>query len=243
MAERTSISWTDRTFNPWIGCTRVSDACRDCYAERDNQRRKWVAGWGTGVSRQRTSAGYWKMPLLWNRHAALTGELRLVFVASLADVFDNEVDPSWRADLWQLMRETQYLCWMIQTKRIGNAAKMLPPDWSFPHVGVMATLENQEVWDRDFPKLMATPAAWHGVSAEPLLGSINIGDARPDWLIVGGESGPHYRHTDPDWIRSLRDQCARNGIAFHFKQWGGVRPKKSRAVGSTVASTKSFPRC
>jgi protein gp37 len=91
----------------------------------------------------------------------------------------------------------------------------------------MATLENQTVWDRDYRKLVATPAAWHGVSAEPLLGPINIGDAKPDWLITGGESGPQHRYTDPCWVRSLRDQCKRNGIAFHHKQWGGLRPKQN----------------
>jgi hypothetical protein len=111
------------------------------------------------------------------------------------------------------MRKTPLLHWMLLTKRIGNAAKMLPPDWPFAHAGLMATLENQQVWDRDYPKLIRIPAAWHGVSAEPLLGPIDIG-------IVGGESGLHHRSIDPRWVPSLRDQCARNGIAFHFNAVG-----------------------
>lgn len=225
MAEHTAISWADATFNPWIGCTRVSPACDHCYAARDNERRKWVPGWGTGVPRRRTKT--WGDPKKWNRQAAITGYRPRVFCASLADVFDNEVDQTWRVDLWQLLRETPNLRWMLLTKRIGNAAKMLPSDWPFPHVGLMSTLENQTTWDRDYPKLAALAAAWRGVSAEPLLGPINIGDARPDWLITGGESGPKYRFTDPAWVRSLRDQCATNGIAFHHKQWGGVRPKEN----------------
>lgn len=227
MAEETAISWADATFNPWIGCTKVSTgpqgACENCYAERDNGRRGWVPGWGPGVPRRRTKT--WGNPRAWDRKAQQTGYRPRVFCASLADVFDNEVPQEWRDDLWQLIRETPNLRWMLLTKRIGNATKMLPDDWPFGHVGLMSTLATQEEWDRDILKLMNTPAAWHGVSAEPLLGPIKIGLWRPDWIITGGESGPGHRYTDPDWVRSLRDQCAKAGIAFHHKQWGGVRPK------------------
>ena len=225
MAEQTEISWADATFNPWVGCTKVSPACDFCYAERDNERRKWVSGWGPGVPRRRTKT--WGNPLTWNRKAETTGLRPRVFCASLADVFDNEVPDEWRADLWALLKATPNLRWILLTKRIGNAAKMLPADWPYPNAGLMATLANQEEWDRDWPKLARTPATWRGVSAEPLLGPIDIGTAKPDWLIVGGESGPQHRHTNPDWVRSLRDQCAANGVAFHFKQWGGVRPKSN----------------
>ncbi len=229
MAEHSEISWTDATFNPWIGCTKVSTgplgACELCYAERDNKRRAWVPGWGAGIPRRRTKT--WGDPLRWNRKAVETGYRPRVFCASLADVFDNEVPDEWRTDLWQLLRETPNLRWMLLTKRIGNAPKMLPPDWPFQHVGLMSTLATQPEWDRDYHKLAAIPAAWHGVSAEPLLGEIQIGGARPDWIITGGESGAGYRYTDPAWVRSLRDQCERNGIAFHHKQWGGVRPKEN----------------
>lgn len=150
-----------------------------------------------------------------------------VFCASLADVFDNEVDPNWRDDLWRLIKQTPNLRWLLLSKRIGNAPKMLPPDWPYPNAGLMATLANQAEWDRDFPKLMRVPSAWHGVSAEPLLGPINIGDAKPDWIITGGESGANFRVTEVEWVRSLRNQCAANGIAFHHKQWGGIRPKSN----------------
>lgn len=238
MAEQTAISWADATFNPWIGCTKVSPACDHCYAARDNERRKWVDGWGAGVPRRRTRT--WNAPKQWNRKAELTGYRPRVFCASLADVFDNEVDPSWRTDLWQLIRETPNLRWMLVTKRIGNAAKMLPDDWPFAHVGIMSTLENQATWDRDYPKLARTQAAWHGVSAEPLLGPIDIGNAKPDWLITGGESGPGHRLTDPAWVRSLRDQCATNGVAFHHKQWGGNRPKENGCLIDGIEH-KNFP--
>lgn len=238
MAEQSAISWTDATFNPWIGCTRVSPACDHCYAARDNERRGWVEGWGVGVPRRRTKT--WGDPLRWNRKAALTGYRPRVFCASLADIFDNEAPPEWRNDLWQLLRETPNLRWILLTKRIGNAPKMLPDDWPFKNSGLMATLENQEVWDRDFRKLMAVPAAWHGVSAEPLLGHINIGDARPDWIITGGESGAAFRPLDMNAVRALRDQCAKNGVTFHHKQNGGIRGKDAGCAVDGVEH-KHFP--
>lgn len=223
MAKESGISWTDATFNPWIGCTKVSTGCDHCYAERDNSRRKWVAGWGAGVERRRTKT--WGNPVSWNADAAKSGVPLKVFCASLADVFDNEVPQEWREDLWQLIRDTPHLRWILLTKRIGNAAKMLPPDWPFSNAGLMATMVNQEEWNRDIGKLMSTPATWHGVSVEPMLGHIEIGEWRPDWIITGGESGFERRGLNMDWVRSMRDQCANNGITFHHKQNGGVRGK------------------
>lgn len=242
MAEQSAISWTDATFNPWIGCTKVSTgpqgACEHCYAERDNKRRAWVPGWGAGVPRRRTKT--WMDPVRWDRKSAESGYRTRVFCASLADVFDKEVDQEWRDDLWELIRKTPNLRWMLLTKRIGNAAKMLPKDWPFGHAGLMATISTQPEWDRDFHKLMMIPAAWHGVSIEPLLGSIEIADARPDWIITGGESGPGFRPLDMNAVRSLRDQCARNDIAFHHKQNGGVRGKDNGCLIDGIEH-KHFP--
>lgn len=223
MAEQSAISWTDATYNPWIGCTKVSPGCDHCYAARDNERRKWVSAWGAERRRTKTAGAVRK----WNKDAGISGKPLRVFCASLADVFDNEVPQEWRDDLWLLIRETPHLRWLLLTKRIGNAPRMLPKWWPLPHVGLMATMINQPEFDRDYDKLAAVPAAWHGISMEPLLGPIDIGAARPDWIITGGESGPGYRFTNPDWVRSLRDQCAANGIAFHHKQWGGNRPKEN----------------
>src|ERR1700722_5299552 len=251
MAEQSAISWTDATFNPWIGCTKISPACDHCYAARDNKLRKWVPEWGEvgkpATPRKRTKT--WGEPLKWNRKAAQTGYRPRVFCASLADVFDNEALQGGRDDLWQLLRETPNLRWILLTKRIGNAAKMLPPDWPFPNAGLMATLENQTVWDRDFPKLVATPATWRGVSAEPLLGHIDCGDfgaatngGKPAiaWMITGGESGPDFRELDMDATRSIRDQCAPWGVTFHHKQNGGVRGKDAGCLVDGVEH-KHFP--
>ena len=243
MAEVSEISWTDATFNPWIGCTKVSPACDHCYAERDNSRRGWVPGWGPGIPRKRTKT--WGDPLKWNRKAAESGRPLKVFCASLADVFDNEAPQAWRNDLWQLLRETPHLRWILLTKRIGNAWKMLPADWPFPNAGLMATLANQEEWDRDLPKLMHLPATWHGVSAEPLLGPIDMRWAMirhgfPDWIITGGESGGQRRPLDMNAVRSIRDQCAEYGITFHHKQNGGFRGKDNGCLIDGVEH-KHFP--
>lgn len=242
MAEVSEISWTDATFNPWIGCTKVSPACDRCYAARDNERRKWVEGWGTGVPRRRTKT--WGDPLKWNRKAAETGRRLRVFVASLADIGDNEVPQEWRDDLWPLMEACEHILWIPLTKRIGNIPKMVPEAWMnghWPkHIGMMATIVNQAEWDRDWPKLAAVPAPWRGVSAEPLLSHIDIGDAKPDWIITGGESGPGFRPLDMDAVRSLRDQCARNGITFHHKQNGGIRGKVAGCLVDGVEH-KHFP--
>lgn len=241
MAEQSGISWTDGTFNPWIGCTRVSPGCDHCYAARDNERRKWVSAWGAERHRTKT----WGGPLKWNRKAALTGYHPRIFCASLADVFDNEVPQEWRTDLWHLFRDTPNIRWIVLTKRIGNVLSMVPTDWPFDHVGIMATMVNQVEYDRDRLKLSAVPAPWRGISAEPLLGRIILDHkdamANLDWVITGGESGPYNRPLDMDAVRYLRDQCADLGIAFHHKQNGGVRPKENGCLIDGVEH-KHFPK-
>lgn len=240
MAEQSAISWTDATFNPWIGCTRVSPGCDHCYAARDNERRKWVSAWD--AERRRTKT--WGDPLKWNRKAAETGYRPRVFCASLADVFDNAAPQEWRNDLWQLFRETPNLRWIVLTKRIGNVMKMIPADWPFAHVGIMATMVNQEEYDRDRLKLSAVPAPWRGISAEPLLGRIILdhkdAKANLNWVITGGESGPGFRPLDMDAVRYLRDQCRDLGITFHHKQNGGVRGKDAGCLVDGVEH-KHFP--
>ncbi len=242
MAETSAISWTDATFNPVIGCTKISPGCLHCYAARDNERRHWVSEWDG--PRRRTSEGNWKQPLAWNRKAAAAGRPLKVFCASLSDVFDNEWDPQWRADLWDLIRATPHLRWLLLTKRIGNVLKMVPPDWPFANAGIMATMVNQEEYDRDRLKLSAIPAPWRGISAEPLLGRIILDhkDAKVNlnWIITGGESGPGFRPLDMDAVRYLRDQCADLGISYHHKQNGGVRGKDAGCLVDGVEH-KHFP--
>jgi protein gp37 len=162
----------------------------------------------------------------------------------MADIFDNEVPDEWRTDLWQLFRDTPNIRWIVLTKRIGNVLKMVPADWPFAHVGIMATMVNQEEYDRDRLKLSAVPAPWRGISAEPLLGRIILdhkdAKANRDWMITGGESGPGFRPLDMDAVRYMRDQCASLGITFHHKQNGGVRGKDAGCLVDG-AEHKHFP--
>ena len=183
MADNTSIEWCDHTFNPWEGCQKVSPGCDHCYAETRNARYNGTAiNWGPGAPRRRTSAANWRKPLKWNREAeafmAKHGRRQRVFCASLADVFDNAVDPQWRADLFFLIEQTPNLDWLLLTKRIGNVPNMLPVPFDFaklyPNVWLGITVVNQEEADRDIPKLLAINACVRFLSMEPLLGHIDL---------------------------------------------------------------------
>lgn len=189
MAETTNIEWADATFNPWIGCTAVSAACDHCYAEAW-AKRHGRAKWGAHEPRERTAMSTWNEPRKWNRDAvAFETEHkrpRFVFCASLSDVFDNAVPDEWREDLWDLIRETPRLVWLLLTKRPQNIAKMLPADWGdgWEHVWLGTTVESQEVADRNIPPLMAVPAHKRFLSCEPLLGPLDVSD----WLYRGGSN-------------------------------------------------------
>jgi protein gp37 len=226
MAARTSIAWCTHSWNPWWGCTRIGPGCDNCYAAAFDHR---IGGdhWGTGQARRYFGDHHWAEPVRWNRAAERSGARPLVFCASMADVFDNEVDQHHRDRLWRLIRDTPRLVWQIVSKRVQNAPKMLPADWDggYPNVWLLATVVNQDEADRDIPKLLAVPAAVHGLSVEPQLGPIDITRyARgADWVIAGGESGSKARPFDIAWARSLRDQCAAAGSAFFMKQ-AGSRP-------------------
>ncbi|CAB3805038.1 hypothetical protein LMG28688_06093 [Paraburkholderia caffeinitolerans] len=279
--KNTTIEWADHTFNPFVGCTKVSPGCDHCYAEQLMDKRLHKVVWGAGQQRLRTSPATWRQPLKWNsQHAeflAAHGRRQRVFCASLADVFDNAVDPAWRADLFDLTDRTPNLDWLLLTKRIGNVTTMIAetaarrfdldrlheprlPD----NVWIGATIVNQEEADRDVPKLLAVPARVKFLSMEPLLGPVDVsewlvpgfpdcagfeqgermedgycglcaGHRRDpihqrgmhdfvDWIICGGESGPHARPMHPAWPRDLREQCATSGTAYLFKQWGEWAP-------------------
>lgn len=250
MAENSSIEWTDHTFNPWIGCTKVSPACDNCYAETWAKRGGNGHLWKPLVQPRRSKT--WRDPIRWNAKAEAEGRRHRVFCASLADVFDNQVDPAWREDLWALIHDTPHLDWLLLTKRPQNIAKMLPgtdgrwpSDYSrgvwgdgWPNVWLGTTVENQAEADRRIPHLLAVPAKVRFLSCEPLLGPVEpIGlkshlDQRGNWrdgggihwVIAGGESGPGARPMHPDWARSVRDQCAAAGVPFLFKQWGEWAP-------------------
>lgn len=231
MAEHTKIEWCDHTFNPWIGCTKVSPACDNCYAERLMDQRMGRAQWGAGNDRVRTSEVNWREPLKWQRRAERDETRPFVFCASLADVFDNEVSDEWRRDLFQLIEATPNLVWLLLTKRIGNVRRMTDVErGNLPlpsNVAIGATMATQEEYDRDAIKLeqvkqLADPLFTFG-SFEPLLGPIRLDSHVPDWVIVGGESGPNARPMNLDWARRVKRDCERffPTPIFNFKQVGG----------------------
>ncbi len=224
--EGTGISWADLTFNPWIGCQKVSPACDHCYAESLATSRLGVA-WGPGADRRRTAPGNWSKPTKWNRYAELAGTRLRVFSASLADVFDNAVDPQWRVDLGALISRTPHLDWMLLTKRIGNSRDFLPAMFSGgvpANVALGVTVVSQDEADRDLPKALAIKRGL-GVhrlflSMEPLLGPVDLTRyiEGVDLVIVGGESGRGARSMPDEWALDLALQCFANGTPFHFKQ-------------------------
>lgn len=227
MAEVTNIEWTDRTFNPWTGCTKISPGCDNCYAEGWSKRSGHVK-WGNHP-RKRTTEAYWKAPLAWERDARTFelehGRRQRVFCASLADVFDNQVDPTWRKDLFGLIRSTPSLDWQLLTKRPQNIAKMLPKDWGgdgWPNVWLGFTAEDQIRFDQRKKFVAKVPAAVWFVSYEPAIGRLRVkdDDPLPDWLIIGGESGGGARPLEPEWVDDILDDCQRLNIAAFFKQWG-----------------------
>lgn len=214
MAENSKIEWTDHTFNPWIGCTKISpEGCKNCYAEALVQR------FGDDFAvRRRTSAANWKLPLKWNARAAREGRRYRVFCASLADVFDNEAPVQWRRDLFDLIEATPHLDWQLLTKRIGNARRLygdayLDSARPWPaNVWLGATVVNQAEADRDIPKLLAVPARVRFLSIEPMVGPINLMWPETLWpngparCCSGHECGCQGQPIDPwlfygiDWV-------------------------------------------
>lgn len=234
MGETTGISWADATFNPWWGCTRVSEACRHCYAET-LANRYGHAVWGSSSPRRAFSDKHWAEPVSWDRKAAAEGRRLRVFCASMADVFEAHVDlPPQRRRLWGLIAATPNIDWLILTKRPENIRSMVPPAWleEWPANAWPGTTVESQRWLGRVGTLLELPAPLPWLSCEPLLGRLDLtpflGQIR--WVITGGESGPGHRPPDPDWIRSLRDQCTDAGVAFHFKQWGGRTAKAGGKV-------------
>lgn len=242
---QTKIEWTATpradgtlapgyTFNPWMGCQKVSPGCAHCYAEAMIDLHYKKAKWGPNGTRVRTSAEYWRQPLKWNRAAAAAGERRKVFCASLADVFEERAElDAWRRDLWELIAATPSLNWLLLTKRPENIESMAPIGWinrGAPHnVWLGTSVENQETLEQRVPHLLRAPAVVRFLSCEPLLGPITFCISRDvslryhrgaDWVIVGGESGHEARPCSLDWLRDVRDQCAAAGVPCFVKQLG-----------------------
>lgn len=228
MSEKTSIAWCHATFNPWWGCEKVSPACTNCYAEAFAKRTGHDI-WGHGSARRFFGDKHWAEPLKWNKAAMEAGERRRVFCASMADVFEDRRDLDTHRDrLWELIKVTPHLDWLLLTKRPKNVSLFLPlscarrmwPD----NVWLGTTVENQSQAELRIPHLLETGARVLFLSCEPLLGPIKIQDWGIHWVIAGGESGPGHRMMDLGWAHALRADCLTRNISFFFKQTSGPRP-------------------
>ena len=236
--KNSKIEWTHHTFNPWWGCTRVSPACRHCYAEAF-AHRFGLELWGKGGERRFLSDNYWRQPLAWNRRACTEGKRARVFCASMADVFEDRRDlDHLRQRLWRLIDQTPSLDWLLLTKRPEVIGELVPWRQEWPrNVWLGTTIENQKWAERRAPFLLQYPAAVRFVSCEPLLGPVDLTawlvrgpELSIDWVIAGGESGHGARPTNPEWFESLRDQCSAHAVAFHFKQWGNWLPVRANQI-------------
>lgn len=246
MAKDSRIEWTQHTFNPWWGCTRVSPGCKYCYAETWAKRIGQDV-WGPKAGRRELTDGYWRQPLAWNKEAVGAKERPRVFCASMADVFEDrrELD-SKRERLWDVIQATPNLDWLLLTKRPQNVERLAPWKNAWPrNVWLGSTAENQLWLEKRLPFLLSHQARVRFLSCEPLLGPIDLTAAFAatgsagglHWIIGGGESGHHARSMHPEWIASLRDQCVEKGIRFHFKQWGNWRPVSLRQVNGYRSKT------
>lgn len=274
MVENSGIEWTDHTWNPWIGCQKVSPACDRCYAEtlvmtRMQNMPQGRPGWGPHGARVPTAERNWQYPHRWAREARQAAARPRVFTLSLGDFFDNQANETWRSRAWSTMRDTPELDWLVLTKRPQNIAAMLPSWWGpmgLPNVWLGCTVENQAEADRRIPILLDVPARVRFLSCEPLLGIVDLtrvalpggryldalsglryfgpGNApvgpRVDWVIAGGETGKGARPMDPDWARSLRDQCVGSGVAFFMKQMGAPVKARQPAIPDDLL-VRQFP--
>jgi protein gp37 len=216
MGNKTTISWTNRTWNPWMGCTKVSAGCKNCYMFREQLR------YGSDPTLVRISKTTFTAPLKWRDRA-------MVFTCSWSDFFHERVPIEWLDAAWSVIRRTPHLTYQILTKRPEEIQDSLPSDWGagYPNVWLGVTVEDaNNAWRME--TLANTPAVLRFVSYEPALGPLPpafVSTFSPwlGWLIAGGESGPGARLPSPLWIYDAFNQCRENNVPFHFKQWGGAR--------------------
>lgn len=252
MSEATIIAWTDHTFNAWMGCEKVSDGCRNCYAATLTKNRMGRDLWGRSAPRQVTKEP-WKSVKRWHENASesiesgVFGESgsRLVFLGSLMDWAEGRDDlDSVRERMWQTVRDCPNLWFQMLTKRPQNIRKYLPSDWGdgYPNVWLGTSIEDMRVANRaDY--LRDIPAVVRFISYEPALGSLadlDIGGI--DWVIYGGESGSGYRPEDKEWAREMRRKCADTGAAFFHKQSAAYRTEMGIELDGEIIRQFPTPR-
>lgn len=237
MATGTTIEWTDATWNPVTGCSKISPGCKHCYAERMALRLqamgqpRYADGFGVTLQHDLLT-----LPLTWNKP-------RRVFVNSMSDLFHDDVPSAFILRVFETMVAAPQHSFQILTKRPERVAEMAPTlPWP-PNVWMGTSIERSDyTWRARFLKL--APASVRFLSIEPLLGPIpRLPLAGIDWVIVGGESGHGARPMHPDWVRSIRNQCVTRGVQFFFKQWGGPNKKATgRHLDGDLWNEMPIPR-
>ncbi len=217
MSDSSSIEWTDATWNPVRGCTKVSPGCKHCYAETFAERFRGVPGhpFEQGFDLRLVPEAL-ELPLRWRAS-------RRIFVNSMSDLFHEQVPDAYVRRVFGVMRRASHHQFQVLTKRSARMAKLASTIDIADNVWMGVSVENQKYTSR-VDDLRRIEASVRFLSIEPLLGPIARLDLRGiHWVIVGGESGPGARAMDPAWVRSIRDQCLASRVRFFFKQWGGVR--------------------
>jgi len=224
MALKSAIEWTETTWNPVTGCTKVSEGCENCYAERFAIRLQ-----GMGVPKYKNGFKLTihpealQEPLHWRKP-------RLVFVCSMSDLFHPDVPTNFIRKLFEIMSNLEQHTFQVLTKRPKRMKELSKFLFWTRNIWVGTTVENDKYYHRIY-NLVEVPAKVRFISAEPLLGPLhNLPLKGINWVIVGGESGPGARYISPAWVREIRDRCVDSGVAFFFKQWGGVNKKRNGRV-------------
>lgn len=221
MSDGSAIEWTDATWNPVRGCTKISPGCKNCYAETFAERFRGVPGhpYEQGFDLRLVREKLLE-PLQWSRP-------RRIFVNSMSDLFQERVPEAFIKEVFEVMAVANWHTYQVLTKRASRMRKLmsqLPKKLTLQqHIWLGVSVEDRRYGVPRIDELRETSALVKFLSIEPLLedlGSLNL--SRIDWVIVGGESGVGARHMDKDWVLSIRDQCRRNLTPFFFKQWGGL---------------------
>jgi protein gp37 len=224
MAQASSIEWTNATWNPVTGCTKISPGCAHCYAQRMAKRLQAMgqARYRSGF-RVTLQPDIVELPLRWRRP-------RMIFVNSMSDLFHKDVPAEFIARCFDVMQRASWHTFQVLTKRPERALELAGQlSWP-PNVWMGTSVESAEYASR-IKDLIQLPATIRFLSLEPLLGPIpDLPLEGVHWMIVGGESGPGARPMEREWVTQIRDRCRRFGVPFFFKQWGGVNKKKSGRV-------------
>ena len=220
MATYSHIEWTDATWNPITGCTKISPGCKHCYAERLALRLQAMgqANYKNGFELT-LQPQMLELPLRWKAP-------KRIFVNSMSDLFHDDVPTEYIQQVFDVMRQADWHQYQLLTKRSGRVRKISKELKWAPHIWMGLSVENQKYVGL-IDDLRKTGAYVKFLSLEPLLGPLpKLSLSGIDWAIVGGESGPGARELRPEWVTEIRDQCMKAGVPFFFKQWGGVQKKK-----------------